>query len=154
MSWKNPGKTRARTYGTKSPSRSEAVRLIDSAKSPSTKIDGSLVNFRRRLSNRHGRPQRMLTIDIRIHQWTIYFCRWGFGWVDKAHCFQSATWFGAISSSLNFSGIFSRHLASRHLNLSRYSHVLHCRTQANSSHFNKKSTSVADLDSNQEYVVA
>ena len=31
---------------------------------------------------------------------------------------------------------FSRHLASRHLNLSRYSsHVLLCRTQANSSHF-------------------
>ena len=32
---------------------------------------------------------------------------------------------------------FSRHLASRHLNLPRYSsHVLLCRTQANSSHFN------------------
>ena len=35
------------------------------AKSPSTKIDGSLVKFRRRLSNRHGRPRRMLTMDIR-----------------------------------------------------------------------------------------
>ena len=32
MSWKNPGKVRARTYGTKSPSRSEALRFIDSAK--------------------------------------------------------------------------------------------------------------------------
>ena len=41
------------------------VGLIDSAKSPSTKIDGSLVNFRHRLSNRHGRPRRMLTMDIR-----------------------------------------------------------------------------------------
>ena len=41
---KNPGKVRARTYGTKSPSRSEALRFIDSAKSPSTIIDGSLVN--------------------------------------------------------------------------------------------------------------
>ena len=30
---------------------------------------------------------------------------------------------------------FSRHLASRHLNLSSSSHVLLCRTQANSSHF-------------------
>ena len=50
---KNPGKVQARTYGTKSPSRSEALRFIDSAKSPSTKIDGSLVNFRRMLSNRH-----------------------------------------------------------------------------------------------------
>ena len=60
-----PWKVRARTYGTKSPSRSEALRFIDSAKSPSTKIDGSLVNFRRRLSNRHGRPRRMLTMDIR-----------------------------------------------------------------------------------------
>ena len=59
-----PWKIRARTYGTKSPSRSEALRFIDSAKSPSTKIDGSLVNFRRRLSNRHGRPRRMLTMDI------------------------------------------------------------------------------------------
>ena len=28
---KNPGKVRARTYGTKSPSRSEALRFIDSA---------------------------------------------------------------------------------------------------------------------------
>ena len=61
----NPGKVRARTYGTKLPGRSEALRFIDSAKSPSTKIDGSLVNFRRRLSNRHGRPRRMLTMDIR-----------------------------------------------------------------------------------------
>ena len=63
-----PWKVRARTYGTKSPSRSEALRFIDSAKFPSTtgtKIDGSLVNFRRRLSNRHGRPRRMLTMDIR-----------------------------------------------------------------------------------------
>ena len=41
-----PWKVRARTYGTKSPSRSEALRFIDSAKSPSTKIDGLLVNFR------------------------------------------------------------------------------------------------------------
>ena len=31
---KNPGKVRARTNGTKSPSRSEALRFIDSAKSP------------------------------------------------------------------------------------------------------------------------
>ena len=40
--------------------RKHALRFIDSSKSPSTKIDGSLVNFRRRLSNRHGRPRRML----------------------------------------------------------------------------------------------
>ena len=62
---KNPGKVRARTYGTKLPSRSEALRFIDSAKFPSTKIDGSLVNFRRRLSDWHGEPRRMLTMDIR-----------------------------------------------------------------------------------------
>ena len=66
-----PWKVRARTYGTKSPSRSEALRFIDSAKSPSTRT---------------------------------------------------------------FQG-FSRHLASRHLNLSSSSHVLLCCTQANSSHF-------------------
>ena len=55
-----PGEVRARTCGTKLPSRSEALRFIDSAKSPSTKIDGSVVNFKRRLSNRHGRSRRML----------------------------------------------------------------------------------------------
>ena len=41
---KNPRKVRARTCSTKSPSRPEALRFIDSAKSPSTKIDGSLAN--------------------------------------------------------------------------------------------------------------
>ena len=59
MSRKTPGEVRARTCGTKSPSRSEALRFIDSSKSPSTKIDGSLVNFRRRLSNRHGRLESL-----------------------------------------------------------------------------------------------
>ena len=101
MSWKTPGEVRARTCGTKSPSRSEALRFIDSSKSPSTKIDGSLVNFKRRLANRHGRPRWMLIwtfgdspisvsfkcpyqqppqspVSIgkpapKIHQWTIYF---------------------------------------------------------------------------------
>ena len=34
----NPWRVRARTYGTKSPSRSEALRFIDSTKSPSTYI--------------------------------------------------------------------------------------------------------------------
>ena len=33
---KNPGEVRARTCGTKSPSRSEALRFIESTKSPST----------------------------------------------------------------------------------------------------------------------
>ena len=34
----------------------------------------------------------------KIHQWTIYFFRWGFGWVDnKAQCFRSARRFGAVS---------------------------------------------------------
>ena len=37
MSRKTPGEVRARTCGTKSPSRSEALRFIDSSKSPSTK---------------------------------------------------------------------------------------------------------------------
>ena len=80
---KNPGKVRARTYGTKSPSRLEALRFIDSAKSPSTLIGLAI--------------------------WSRRF---------EPGLFQG----------------FSRHLASRHLNLSRYSHVLLCRTQANSSH--------------------
>ena len=82
---KNPGKVRARTYGTKSPSRSEALRFIDSAKSPSTKIDGSLVNFRRRLSNRHGRPRRMLTMDIRRN-------------TDRT--VSTSTWFAQVGSTV------------------------------------------------------
>ena len=36
MSRKTPGEVWARTCGTKSPSRSEALRFIDSSKSPST----------------------------------------------------------------------------------------------------------------------
>ena len=43
----------------------------------------------------------------KIHQWTIYFCRWGFGWVDKAQCFRSARRFGAAGSSPDFSRGFS-----------------------------------------------
>ena len=51
----------------------------------------------------------------KIHQWTIYFCRWGFGWVDKAQCFRSARRFGAAGSSPDFSRGFSRHGAPRPL---------------------------------------
>ena len=54
--WRSPGSNPRH----QSPCRSEALRFIDSTKSQSTKIDGSLVNVRRRLSNRHGRPRRML----------------------------------------------------------------------------------------------
>ena len=32
----------------------------------------------------------------KIHQWTIYFYRWGFGWVDKAQCLQSPKQIGAV----------------------------------------------------------
>ena len=42
----------------------------------------------------------------KIHWWTIYFCRWGFGWIDKAQCFRSARWFGAAGSSPDFSRVF------------------------------------------------
>ena len=83
---KNPGwEVRARSCGTKSPSRSEALRFIDSAKSPSTKIDGSMVNFRRRLSNRHGRPRRMLI-------WTFE------GNTDRT--VSTSTWFAQVGSSV------------------------------------------------------
>ena len=53
----NPGKVRARTYGTKSPGRSEALRFIDSAKSPSTwgYLDGDLAELiKRSASDRLG----------------------------------------------------------------------------------------------------
>ena len=42
----------------------------------------------------------------KIHQWTIYFCRWGFRWVDKAQCFRSAWRFGATGSSPDISRVF------------------------------------------------
>ena len=42
----------------------------------------------------------------KIHQWTIYFCRWGFGWVEKAQCFRSARRFGAAGLSPDFSRVF------------------------------------------------
>ena len=97
MSRKTPGEVRVRTCGTKSPCRSEALRFIDSSKSPSTKIDGSLVNFRWRLSNRHGRPRRMLiwtfegNTDQTVSTSTCYY-RLGGAWRDRdtndifAHC--------------------------------------------------------------------
>ena len=31
---------------------------------------------------------------------------WGFGWVDKAHCFRSARWFGAAGLIPDFSRVF------------------------------------------------
>ena len=120
MSWKNPGKVRTRTYGTKSPSRSSLIGVplnVHCQHPPWSPVS-------------IGKPAP------KIHQWTIYFCRWGFGWVDKAQCFRSARRFDAVGSSPEFSRVFSRHLASGHLNLSSSSHVLRCRTQANSSHFN------------------
>ena len=48
----------------------------------------------------------------KIHQWTIYFCRWGFGWVDKAQCFRSARRFGAARFEPGLFQGFSRHDAS------------------------------------------
>ena len=54
MSRKTPGEVRARTCGTKSPSRSEALRFIDSPKSPST-VDGDLdESIKRSASDRLG----------------------------------------------------------------------------------------------------
>ena len=58
------------------------------------------------------------------HQRTIYFRRWGFGWVDKAQCFRSARRFGAVDSSPDFSRGFSRHGALRPL--SRKFLFMHC----------------------------
>ena len=82
---KSTGKIRARTHGTISPSRSDALRFIDSAKSPSTKIDGSLLIFRRRLSNRHGRPRMTLTMDI---------------WKKTDRTVSTSTWFAQAGSSV------------------------------------------------------
>ena len=57
----------------------------------------------------------------KIHQWTIYFCRWGFGWVDRAQCFRSARRFGAVGSSPDYSRVFQDIWLLGILNLSRYS---------------------------------
>ena len=111
MSRKTPGEFRARTCGTKSPSRSEAMRFIDSSKSPSTKIDGSLVNFRRRLSNRHGRPRRMLI-------WTFEVASDRLG--DLVPQVRART----------SPGVF-RDMALLGLCLELSFNVLYCRTQAN-----------------------
>ena len=69
-------------------------------------------------------------LSSKIHQWTIYFCRWGFGWVDKAQCFRSARRFGAAGSSPDFSRVF-RDMALLGLCLELSFSVLYCRTQAN-----------------------
>ena len=66
----------------------------------------------------------------KIHQWTIYFCRWGFGWVDKAQCFRSARRFGAAGSSPDFSRVF-HDMALLGLCLELSFNILYCRTQAN-----------------------
>ena len=62
-----------------------------------------------------GLPCRLEKPAPKIRQWTIYFCRWGLGWVDKAQCFRSARRFDAAGSSPDFSRGFSRHGAPRHL---------------------------------------
>ena len=82
---KYPGNVWAQTYDTNSPRRSEALSLSDSAKTPSTKIDGPLVNFRRRLSNRYGRRRRMLTMDI---------------WRNAHRTVSMSTWFAQVGSSV------------------------------------------------------
>ena len=56
-----------------------------------------------------GLPCRLEKPAPKIRQWTIYFCRWGFGWVDKVQCFRSARRFGAAGSSPDFSRGFSQH---------------------------------------------
>ena len=79
MSWKTSGEVRAWTYGTKSPSRPEALRFIDSSKSPFGRVDkaqcfrsarrfgavGSSPDFSRDFS-RHGAPRPL--------SWTFFQC--------------------------------------------------------------------------------
>ena len=68
-------------------------------------------NIIRCSSNVHCQHPPLSPVSIgkpapKIHQWTIYFCRWGFGWVDKVQCFRSARRFGGVGSSPDFSRIF------------------------------------------------
>ena len=104
---KNPEEVRAQTCGTKSLSRSEALRFIASAKSPSTKIDGSLVNFRRRLSNRHRRPRKILIssghskdssdckpVYVIRTSWVLSPDRtWPDRWLSKMHERRGLAWY-------------------------------------------------------------
>ena len=61
-------------------------------------------------------PCRLESLRLKFtNEPSIFFCRWGFGWVDKAQCFRSARRFGAAGSSPDFSRGFSRHGAPRPL---------------------------------------
>ena len=145
---KNPGKVRARTYGTKSPTvRSGAEErtfwgarldvLIFRLRSYHVLISyseewngpkfyktlkflgqaGMFLSFQARCSSATRSSTSDLTVADRKH---CAVCRWGFGWVvNKAQCFRSARrfWCRRFEPGL-FQG-FSRHLASKHLNLSR-----------------------------------
>ena len=86
---------------------------VDVVRVRSVFLQMSVVNILR------GLPCRLESQHLTL-QWAIYFCRWGIGWVNKAQYFRSARRFGAVgsNSSLDFSRVFSRHLASRHLNWS------------------------------------
>ena len=62
-----------------------------------------------------GLPCRLESLRLKFANEPSIFCRWGFGWVDKAQCFRSARRFGAAGSSPDFSRGFSRHGAPRPL---------------------------------------
>ena len=71
MPLKNPRKVQARTYGTKLPSQSEALRFIDSAKSASTMIDWDLpesnISELRKKRNKEILPlTKLLRVDQRL----------------------------------------------------------------------------------------
>ena len=63
---------------------------------------------RQRDSHKSG-PQslrRLESLRLKFTNEPSIFCRWGFGWVDKAQCFRSARRFGAVGSSQDFSRVF------------------------------------------------
>ena len=61
----------------------------------------SIVNILR------GLPCRLESLRLKFTNEPSIFCRWGFGWVDKAQCLRSARRFGAVGSSPDFSGFFT-----------------------------------------------
>ena len=154
MSRKTPGEVRARTCGTKSPSRSEALRFIDSSKSLSTKIASDLAKFYQDwgpdLCESHWRAHSLIGVSFecpyqhppwspvsngkpapKIHQWTIYY--FVDGELDESIKRSASDRLGDLVTQVRARtsrGVF-RDMALLGLCLELSFSVLYCRTQAN-----------------------
>ena len=121
MSRKTPGEVRARTCGTKSPSRSEALRFIDSSMG---------VSFECPYQHPPWSPVSIGKPAPEIHQWTIYFVD---GDLDESIKRSASDRLGDLVPQVRARtspGVF-RDMALQGLCLELSFSVLYCRTQAN-----------------------